>query len=85
VLVVILLFYWIVRRAFEIGRQALRSTARSRAWWPRASASGSAADLHQHGREPGPAADQGLTLPLVATAARASAELCLAGGAAGRL
>ena len=49
-------------RAARVRRSAARrrcSSATSRRWSRRASASGSASGVHQHGREHGPAADQG--------------------------
>ncbi len=64
--VMIVLFYWLVRRAFDIGRTAPQLDRTSR----RAVANGIGVrtgwqDLHQHGRQPGPAANQGSMLPLV--------------------
>ncbi len=60
VLIVILLFYWIVRRSFDIGRQALaldRTFAGLMAKGDRHL--DRRADVHQHGREPRRAAHQG--------------------------
>ena len=60
VLVVVALFYWIVKRAFEIGRQAI---AMDRTFaglvGERHRHLDRRAGVHQHGREPRPAADQG--------------------------
>ena len=65
VVVAIGAFFWLTRRCFLIGRQAIALDRVFAGLMPKASASGSAPGLHQHGREPRRAADQGLTLPLM--------------------
>jgi cell division protein FtsW len=59
VLVMIVLFYWMVRRCFDIGRRRCAGPHLRRPGGQGHGHLDRLADLHQHGREPGPAADQG--------------------------
>jgi hypothetical protein len=59
VAIVIVLFFWLTRRIFVIGRQAIALDRVFAGLMVQGIGCGWAPGLHQHGREPGRAADQG--------------------------